>query len=175
MEEIEFENPEISVIDLPDVETPVYQHVEKGYRDLSILTSSLIFIIILVIYFAGGLIENLLLKPVYMYSFLITWVIGFLVSVVLSYFSWRWQGYVLREHDILYRSGIFFRSVTAVSFNRVQHCEINQGPLDRLFDLAELTVYTAGGSESDLNLSGLNPEVAHKIKEVILRKTTLDG
>jgi membrane protein YdbS with pleckstrin-like domain len=44
-----------------------------------------------------------------------------------------------------------------------------------LFDLAELTIYTAGGSESDLNLTGLNPEVAHKIKEVILRKTTLDG
>jgi membrane protein YdbS with pleckstrin-like domain len=175
MEETEFENPEISVNDLPDVEAPVYQHVEKSYRDLSILSSSLIFIFLLVVYFAGGLIENLLLKPVYMFSFLLTWAIAFTATVVLSYYSWRWQGYVLREHDILYRTGIFFRSVTAVSFNRVQHCEINQGPLDRLFDLAELTVYTAGGSESDLNLPGLNPEVAHKIKEVILRKTTLDG
>jgi len=175
MEETEFENPELSISNLPDVEAPVYQHVEKSYRDLSVLSTSLIFIILLVIYFAGGLIENLLLKPVYMFSFLVSWVIAFVVAIVLSYFSWRWQGYVLRENDILYRTGIFFRSVTAVSFNRVQHCEINQGPLDRLFDLAELTVYTAGGSQSDLNLPGLNPEVAHKIKEVILRKTTLDA
>lgn len=96
--------------------------------------------------------------------------------VILSFIVWvgfnsfKYKGYALRQHDIIFKSGIFFRSTTIISFNRVQHIEINQGPLDRYFNIAGLTLYTAGGSSSDLTIPGLSMEDANRIKEWIMKK-----
>lgn len=55
------------------------------------------------------------------------------------------RGYSVRERDILYRSGVLWRSVRAVPFNRVQHTKTDSTPLDRRFGLANLSVFPAGG------------------------------
>ena len=62
---------------------------------------------------------------------------------------------------------------TTVPFNRIQHIEINQGPFSRFFDLATLSIFTAGNSSHDLKIRGIKISEAEKIKEFISSK--IDG
>ena len=81
------------------------------------------------------------------------------------------RGYVVRENDITYKKGLIRFSMTTIPFNRVQHTEINQGPIARAFNLSTLSIYTAGGSTSDLKLSGLDPDTAQRLKDFIAEKS----
>ena len=85
--------------------------------------------------------------------------------------SYKYMGYALREKDISFTSGLLWRSMTTVPFNRVQHCDIKQGILDRRFGLSRLTIYTAGGQSTDLMIPGLLPATAEKLKTYILNST----
>lgn len=80
------------------------------------------------------------------------------------------KGYALRDRDLVYRAGVFWRSVTAVPFNRVQHVETASTPLDRRFGLASLQLYTAGSSGGDLAIDGLRAEDAERMRVFVLRK-----
>ena len=98
------------------------------------------------------------------------WVVLLILSVFISYKEYFVRGYILREKDITYRKGWLFHSQITVPFNRIQHTEINHGPIDRLFKLCQLDIFTAGGSSSDLSISGLDPKEAAKLKEYISGK-----
>ena len=78
--------------------------------------------------------------------------------------------YALRDNDISYKSGVFVKTMTTVPFSRIQHVEIDQGPISRFLGLSSLTVFTAGDSSSDLEISGIQNEQALKIKEFISAK-----
>ncbi|GAK91726.1 hypothetical protein JCM19297_1678 [Nonlabens ulvanivorans] len=99
------------------------------------------------------------------------WLVLLILSVFISYKEFFVRGYVLRENDITYRHGWLFHHQITIPFNRIQHTEINHGPIDRYFKLCELDIFTAGGSSSDLSISGLDPEKAVAIKEYISEKT----
>ncbi|PCI32387.1 MAG: hypothetical protein COB60_09565 [Flavobacteriaceae bacterium] len=75
--------------------------------------------------------------------------------------------YAIREQDISYKKGVIWASITTVPFCRIQHVELNEGPVSRFFNLAGISIYTAGDSASDLNIKGLRKEEAMKIKEFI--------
>ncbi len=98
----------------------------------------------------------------------------FLISIVLIYFQFHKKSYALRQKDIIYNSGLFWKSSIVIPFNRVQHCEVSQGPIDRMLNLSELKIFTAGGSSSDLSIQGLLPDTANRIKDFIIVKTGLD-
>lgn len=72
------------------------------------------------------------------------------------------QGYVVREKDILYRSGVFWRTVRVVPFNRVQHTRTDSSPLDRRFGLANLTVFPAGSGGHEI--PGLGADTAENLR-----------
>ena len=74
----------------------------------------------------------------------------------------------LREHDILYKSGVLWKSYKAIPFNRLQHIELRRSPIDRGLDLASLSFFTAGGNYGDLNIAGFRHEQAQQIRERIL-------
>ncbi|MEL7535011.1 MAG: PH domain-containing protein, partial [Bacteroidota bacterium] len=82
------------------------------------------------------------------------------------------KAYSLRAHDLSYRSGWLWHKITTVPFSRVQHVEVDQGPIERAVGLSTLKVFTAGGSSSDLSVPGLSPERAKEMKTFILQKIT---
>ena len=82
------------------------------------------------------------------------------------------RGVALREKDIAFKRGLFWRQHTMLPFNRVQHIEIHQGPIERKLGLSSLRLYTAGGSGVDLQISGLEQGRADRMKQLILEKTT---
>jgi membrane protein YdbS with pleckstrin-like domain len=75
---------------------------------------------------------------------------------------------------LIYRTGLWWKSETTVPFVRVQHSEVIQGPVERIFGLAKLKLYTAGGQTSDLSVPGLRPKKAEELKDFITKKIAID-
>ena len=82
----------------------------------------------------------------------------------ISTIAFRKKGYAIREKDVVFRKGLLATTTTIIPFNRIQHVALHEGVLSRMYDLSELQVYTAGGSSSDLHISGLPKIQAEKIK-----------
>lgn len=91
-----------------------------------------------------------------------------LAQILWPVLAWRYQGMVLREHDLLLQEGVIFRSLTAQSLARVQHVKLHQGPLQRLFGLATLVLYTAGKHGADFKLRHLTYARAEQLRQYIL-------
>ncbi len=96
---------------------------------------------------------------------------GFLGLLILhAWHSVPRKGYAIREHDLLFRKGLFWQSMTAVPFNRVQHVETKRGPLERQLGLSSLMFFTAGGTSGDMAIPGLEAEAAEELRDFILTR-----
>lgn len=76
----------------------------------------------------------------------------------------------LRDFDIAFRSGLYWRKTVMIAFNRIQHVEVSSGPLQRRFGLASVKLFTAGGSSVDLKIDGLTAERAEQVRTFIANK-----
>ena len=93
-------------------------------------------------------------------------VVGYLV-VRLPYRRWASRGYSLAEERLRFVKGVLFHADTVVPFGRVQHIDVQQGPLERAFDLATLTVHTAGNHNASVHVPGLKHADAVAMRETI--------
>lgn len=75
--------------------------------------------------------------------------------------SW---GYVEREDDLYITHGVWFRSLTAVPYGRMQLVEVESGPLERMFKLASVTLKTASPG-TDARIPGLDPVEAARLRD----------
>ncbi|WP_189613040.1 PH domain-containing protein [Saccharospirillum salsuginis] len=89
---------------------------------------------------------------------------------VLAHRRYQRTRYSMREWDINLQKGYLFWSQQSMSFNRIQHLVVNQGPLQRLFGLTSLSVYSAGTHGSDIRIPGLRSQDAQNLKETILAR-----
>ncbi len=170
----EFINDQVFDIQLPQIATLEYSPLEKNLLKADLIWNVIFFAIAYFVSF--GLRWFAEVEWMIDYGSYIWLGIGvlMLLSLVYTYFEFHKKSYALRQKDIVYNKGLFWQSSIVIPFNRVQHCEVSQGPIDRLYKLAELKVFTAGGSSSDLSISGLSPETAARIKDFIVTKTGLD-
>jgi len=84
------------------------------------------------------------------------------VAVLLAYWVWvvpqrryrRW-GYDVGADRLRIVHGYVFHTDTVVPFGRIQHLDVNQGPIERQFGLATLCAHTAGTHGSTITLPGL--------------------
>lgn len=83
--------------------------------------------------------------------------------------SWHYRRYALRQHDVLLQEGVLFRTLRAQALVRVQHVQLHQGPLQRLFGLATLVLCTAGKDAADCKLRHLPLARAEDLRNHILR------
>lgn len=77
------------------------------------------------------------------------------------------RGYQLGEDRLRVVRGVMWRSDTVVPFGRVQHIDVDRGPVERALDLATLTLHTAGNHNSSVSLPGLGQERADTMRETI--------
>ena len=84
------------------------------------------------------------------------------------------RGYVVRDKDLLYKSGVLWRSVKAFPFNRVQHTKLDSTPLDRRFGLASLSVFPAGAGAGH-RIRGLGQETAGRLRVYISERIEAGG
>ena len=171
---MDFENNQLPSQHLPSIDDIQFESLELNYQKVSIYFTAFFFMAAIIIYLGIGIfVEELFASPL-IWIVVGGWILVASFFIFLSYKSYFYEGFALREKDVVYKSGMWFRSTIIVPFNRVQHCEINQGPIDRYFGLSELSLFTAGGSSSDLNIPGLSQETAAKLKQFITNKVSHD-
>ncbi|GAB4139602.1 MAG: hypothetical protein Fur0037_05990 [Planctomycetota bacterium] len=67
------------------------------------------------------------------------------------------------------RYGILFHEERIVPVRRMQHVDLTRGPIERLFRLATLVVFTAGNEGSAFRVPGLSAAEAEDLRDRILR------
>ncbi len=123
------------------------------------------FVFVLSLWAGSGILPlGLLLLPVW--------------AMVIAAFAWqlqrwpaiayRFSSYRIDEAGIEIRQGVYWRTLTNVPRSRVQHTDVSQGPFERRFGLGTLVIYTAGTAHSKVNLSGLDFDVARRIRAHLL-------
>lgn len=158
-----YSNLQIATEQLPQIEVIDFEPIQKKYIWIMRLRFLLAPVVPVALY---------ILADMYMSTF--WWITAAYIAVVVLLFGVQWlgfkrKGYAVREHDVNYRTGWFFRSTTSIPFNRIQHCELERSALERLFNLSTLKIYTAGGSGSDITIPGLEPETAKKLRSFIIK------
>ncbi len=73
------------------------------------------------------------------------------------------------------RRGVIWRVVIHVPKTRVQHTDVNQGPIERAFGLATLIIYTAGTEHASVALIGLERDTAFRIRDHLIPKDADDA
>jgi len=163
-----FQNPEIALDALPVADDLDWEKLHPHYSRRIRVQVIIVFAVIALGLAALNFVPNVPLLPfVILYS---QWVIALTIALFWPGISVPRRGYVLRDKDILFRKGVIWRSVTAIPFNRIQHVETSNTPLDRKFDLANLQLFTAGGSGGDLKIDGLGKGIAERLRVFILNK-----
>ena len=163
-----FQNPEIAIEDLPDMEELEWGKLHPRFVRRIQVQNGLVALAPI----AGATVFSILLHT-FLIQTVLLWVLasGFAVLLITwPTISVPRRGYVVRDKDIVFRSGVVFRSVTAIPYNRIQHVETSSTPLDRKFGIAALQLFTAGGSGGDLKIHGLGAEVAEQLRVYILDK-----
>lgn len=77
------------------------------------------------------------------------------------------RGYDMGADRLRVVRGIWWHSDTIVPFGRVQHIDVNQGPVERAFGIATLTLHTAGNHNASVHLPGLGEDLAKQMREDI--------
>ena len=96
--------------------------------------------------------------------------------LVIRYPSRRWQarGYNMSEDRLRVVRGVLWHSDTVVPFGRVQHIDVDQGPIERALGIATLTLHTAGNHNASVLLPGLKHERATEMRETIRERIKRD-
>jgi membrane protein YdbS with pleckstrin-like domain len=87
-----------------------------------------------------------------------------IIRLILVKRTWRSWGYVEREDDLYITHGVFFRSLVAVPYGRMQLVEVGSGPLERAFGLASVSLKTAS-PETNATIPGLAPDEAARLRD----------
>ena len=91
-----------------------------------------------------------------------------LVSVALiPARKYRSRGYDMAVDRLRVVKGVLFHADTIVPFSRVQHIDVEQGPIERAFGIARLILHTAGTHNSSVTLPGLGHADAVAMREEI--------
>ena len=161
-----FVNLQIRITDLPNADELVMEPMAAAYEREVKVQQMIIWLPLLIV----SLIPFVLTQSVFL---LLIPVVMSLLATIISHLvikKSRVKGVALREFDMAYRSGLFWRKKVIVAFNRVQHVEVSSGPLQRKFGLASVKLFTAGGSSVDLRIDGLTDERAEQIRAFITAK-----
>lgn len=165
-----FTNETVNLNSLPKYEEVNFSPLHKNYFKVVYINIAITLFI-----FAVGIgvlfftIEELQNTSNYL-IFGISYFVFAIIVIFPSMASVKKRGFAVREKDILYKRGLISTTTTVIPFNRVQHVAMHEGVFSRMFHLAQIQIYTAGGSTSDIKISGIEKERAENIKELLTQK-----
>ena len=164
-----FENNIIDTTTLPNIDNVKFKPLLKTYKKLLLINSIIFFAILGAIAFAVYKLVDIEndIPDITIYITSAVLIFFFVVRLIFIQLGFPMKGYLLREHDIIYKSGLINRRIIAIPINRIQHSEIRQSYIARLLKIAKIKIFSAGGNTSDLSINGLSPELAQQIKDYL--------
>ena len=169
-----FTNNQVNSELLPKAEEVLFQSIEKNYWKVMKWIWMIIWSIILLIGIMLFVFTPELLNIATVFFILIPLLSLCFISFWLMKKSFLQKAYALREKDLLYKSGWLIQSISAIPFNRIQHCSVSSGILERTQGLASLSIFTAGTAGSDLKIPGLKSIAAIEMRDFIMAKIKTD-
>lgn len=165
-----FSNETLNLNSLPKFEEVNFSSLHKNYIKVVYINIAII-LSILAIGIGFLLYFNQELQNTSYYLILgISYVVFTIIILFSSIVSIKRRGFTVREKDILYKRGLISITTTMIPFNRIQHVAMHEGFFSRIFNLAQIQIFTAGGSSSDIKISGIEKEKAESIKELLMQK-----
>jgi membrane protein YdbS with pleckstrin-like domain len=99
---------------------------------------------------------------------------GLLVLALMTFGWWhagaafkRYRVQVL-DDGVMVERGVFWHAQTFIPQSRIQHTEVNQGPLDRRWGMAKLIVHTAAAGVASIAAVGLHHADAIAVRDQLL-------
>jgi membrane protein YdbS with pleckstrin-like domain len=167
-----FSNTPVDLDRLPDYRDTSLQPVVAAYVRYKVATTLVFWLIVLLAVSVSIHLPFVTIAPG-LWPVLIVLAMT-LWMVVLTRSDARRRGWALREHDLIYQSGVIWRRTVVLPFARIQHVETSSGPLERWFDLTRLKCFTAGGAASDLTVEGLDQTTAAQVRQYLLEQIRED-
>jgi uncharacterized protein len=89
--------------------------------------------------------------------------------------AYRAWAYRIDDKVLEIRNGLLFRHTRLLPLSRMQHVDIDRGPLERQFGLASLTLHTAGTHASSVRIPGLDADEAIRLRDHLIEIGGDDG
>ena len=103
--------------------------------------------------------------------------LGFALTVGCFLFALLWPqleyskiSFRIDPLGIEIHQGVLWRSQICVPIGRVQHADVGQGPLQRIFGVSTLTLHTAGTSNASVSITGLDHAFAVNVRDWIVHQ-----
>jgi membrane protein YdbS with pleckstrin-like domain len=163
-----FTNETLDLASLPRFEEVQFAKIHKDYWKVILIVQAFIFV---------ALGAGLALLTLYQDEFRayglymgIAYGVVLVFTVWFSRLSFSKKGFAFREHDVLYRDGVIATHTMVIPYNRIQHVALHEGAISRLFGLAKVEIFTAGGHQSDIEIPGIEKAQAENIKQLLMGK-----
>jgi hypothetical protein len=166
-----FSNEALNIDLMPSISNLTFKAISPTYakanRYINVMTTLMLMLITVSVHYQTFFEITSHNRDLLLY---ITWLIGLLGLIITLYNSVAniKKFYSVREHDISYCSGLFFKKSVTQPLTRVQHVELKRGPIDRKVGLAKLQVFSAGGALHTFEIPGLKVAEAETLRQFIL-------
>lgn len=98
-----------------------------------------------------------------------------LIVLLALRLAWRYAAarfrrfcYRLDARGLEFHRGVIWHSEVRVLRSRVQHTDLNHGPIERRLGLATVLIHTAGSDNATIRLSGLSEASARAVRDALL-------
>ncbi len=144
-----------------------YQPIAKAAQKIWMIHACISALVVLGIAFG---IYFILFKHLWIFGLVaLDAIVTIFIMPAIEYRQWR---YFIGEDRIEIIHGIFFTNRTLIPINRIQHLKIEQGILQKRFDLATVDLYTAGGTHLIKGLKyAIADEIVRKLNQIVLEET----
>lgn len=166
-----FSNTIVEAENLPALESMSTTGLSDKYRPTNILVNIAIFSLLIALLSAVRFQPFIELNEGLVLAYPIALSVCLALMVLIStyhFFADPIKRYALREQDISFTSGLFFRKTVCQPILRIQHIEVKRGPIERFVGLASLQVFSAGGAMHTFEVPGLDDTLAQQMRQFIL-------
>jgi membrane protein YdbS with pleckstrin-like domain len=98
----------------------------------------------------------------------VVWLLAGVAGTVIAYRRWKVTAWKLDDTGLHLRRGRLWRKEVLVPRSRVQHLDIERGPIERRYGVATLVVHTAGTRQHALRLAGLEDADAVALRDALV-------
>lgn len=151
------------------VEDLVFTPLEPQFIKAQFITTLLIYLILMGLSLLLLLIEPFVLRNLVTIILESCLLLAMMINLLLLPKAYRYKGFAIREHDITYRTGIFFPKTLTIPFCKIQQVSTSQTPITRFLGLYAVDIVNGAQLLSSLRIPGLSETTALAIKSHVIQ------
>ena len=172
---MDFLNDSIDLASLPAVDDLRLERIEPAHAWLGLAARWLLAIAVFGLAYAAQRLGLASDSDVPLPMLLSLAACGLVILGVTTWIHRRSIQFALRDHDFALDKGVLWRSQTVQPLCRVQHVEIEQGPVEKRFDIATLKLFSAGTAAASFQVPGLRKANAERMGSAVMAYTQPDA